>query len=333
MLADVRRAVDWLLDALPAARADAATHAHLYRVPYTLALAGERAAAAGQLAWMQAEILGPDGDLRPGPARDAFADRWSSYPLAILAQGAWHLERYDLAQAVVRRLADFRDPATGGAYAARPERRTTARQDLFPTAQLGMTGLTVNDPELADGAFVWLRDLYTSQPELPARLYTATDGPVLITDVDDDRFGLCTDFHQRRQAFYNPGIAAAFLARYSLRTGSSEARQLADAYLALTVQGSPDQFDHRDSVQVCKFAWGAAALLDLTSEPRYAEHVERMLQWFADAQHPDGHWENSPFLLPDGATLGSNIEVTAEFVQHLVFAASALGAAGSLSWS
>jgi hypothetical protein len=332
MLSEVRRALDWLLDALPAARADRSAHAHLYRVPYALALAGERAAAADQLAWMRAEILTDDGDLRAGPARDAFADRWSSYPLAIIAQGAWHLERYDLAGAVLDRLAAFRDPATGGAYAARPERRATGRQDLFPTAQLGLTGLTVNDGELADGAFAWLRHLYASQPELPERLYTATVGATLITDVASDRFGLCTDFHQPRQAFYNPGIAAAFLARYALRTGSAGARELADSYLMLTVQGSPDQFDFRDSVQVCKFAWGAAALLDLAPTPRYRDYAERMVRWFAEAQHPDGHWSNSPFLLPDGPTLGSNVEVTAEFVQHLLFVSGALaGSARSLS--
>jgi hypothetical protein len=85
------------------------------------------------------------------------------------------------------------------------------------------------------------------------------------------------------------------------------------------------QFDYTDSVQICKFAWGAANLLDLDpSNARYRGHVERMARWFLDSQAPDGHWENSPFLFTDGPTVGSNVEVTIEFVQHLVFVSAAL---------
>ncbi|HTF10982.1 MAG TPA: hypothetical protein VK659_22680, partial [Asanoa sp.] len=143
-------------------------------------------------------------------------------------------------------------------------------------------------------------------------------------EVDEDRFGVATEFNAPRQAFYNPGIAAAFLARYCAARSEPSARLLADSYLSLTEGGGPQQFDSTESVQVCKFGWGAAALLDLSSQPRLLEHVLRMARWFLDCQHPDGHWQNSPFLLPGGATLASNIEVTAEFIQHLVTIASAL---------
>jgi hypothetical protein len=326
----VQAATQWLLSKLGDGLPDDVVP-HTYRVPFALTLVGRRGDAARVMSWLEREVLDADGDLRPGPMRTAFSARWSSYPLAILAQAAWHLERFGTAASIVRTLARFQDPAYGGAYAERPELRTTGRQDLFPTAQLGITGLTVGDDALADGAFHWLATLFDLQPDLPSRLFTATDGARLITDPDEvaaDRFGLCTDFRAPRQAFYNPGIAAAFLARYSARWNSPAARQLADAYLALTVGGGDVQFDHTDSVQVCKFAWGAAALLDLDPQPHYREHVERMARWFLDAQHADGHWQNSPFLLPDGPTTGSSIEVTAEFIQHLVVVATALAGAG-----
>ena len=240
-----------------------------YRVPYALVLAGRRPEAARVLSWMERAVLDESGDLREGPMRDAFSQRWSSYPLAILAQAAWHLERYGLAESIRRTLHRFVDVQTGGAYAQRPELRSHRRQDLFTTAQLGLTGLTVRDDTLADGAYRWLQDLYDLQPELPARLYTGYDGTRLICaprDVNDDRFGLVTEFHAPCQAFYNPGIAAAFLARYSAVRGETAAYELAAAYLALSEQGGTAQFDFAESVQICKFGWGAAALLDTSPQ-------------------------------------------------------------------
>lgn len=49
-----------------------------------------------------------------------------------------------------------------------------------------------------------------------------------------------------------------------------------------------------------------------------------MAQWFIDSQDDDGNWDNSPFLMPNGHTIGVAIEVTDEFVQHLVTIGSAL---------
>lgn len=332
--AGVRTATGWLLEQLGGLldeSADDERGAHLtpgcYRVPLALALAGHRPEAARFLTWLQGNVLDESGELRDGLMRTAFAQRWSSYPLAIIAQAAWQLERYDLAEAIRRALAGYQDPATGGAYAQRPDLRTHRRQDLFPTAQLGLTGLTVRDDALADGAFRWLQTLFHQQPELPARLYTGCDGDRLMCAPDDiavDRFGLVTDFHEPRQAFYNPGIAAAFLARYSAQHHEPAALELARAYLTLTEQGGALQFDAADSVQICKFGWGAAALLDADPQPRYLEHAARMARWFLECQHPDGHWQNSPFLLPDGPTPASNVEVTAEFIQHLVTISTAV---------
>src|SRR5262245_57725991 len=54
-----------------------------YRLPWTLALAGERAVGARVLSWIERNVLTHGGDFAPGPARDAWRHRWSSYPLAI----------------------------------------------------------------------------------------------------------------------------------------------------------------------------------------------------------------------------------------------------------
>ena len=52
--------------------------------------------------------------------------------------------------------------------------------------------------------------------------------------------------------------------------------------------------------------------------------VLRMAKWFLDSQLEDGRWENSPFQDPQ-PTDQSNLEITVEFVQHLVTLQVALG--------
>jgi hypothetical protein len=317
--AGIDRGCRYLLDRIDGSGSPGARHCHYYRVPWALALSGHRREAAAVLSWVERNALEANGDLRP-EARVGFDTHWSSYPLANLATGAWHLERYDTASLLAGRLAAFQHPELGGAYAAHPAHRADQRQDLFPTAQLGMTGITTGHLDLAHGAYRWIRLLYDSQPELPHRLYSATDGDRLITDIADDTMAwqVITDFGKARQAFYNPGIATAFLGRYHLATGDAEALDLAVKYLELTVSGTRAQFDHTDSVQVCKFAWGASVLYEATGEPTYLDHMLTMTRWFLDAQNEDGSWDNSPFLMALAAHPPSvRIEVTAEFVQHL----------------
>jgi hypothetical protein len=281
------------------------------------------------MSWIEREALDGTGDLLPGQPRAAFQTRWSSYPLANLATGAWHLERYDVAKRIVRRLHAFQHPETGGAYAGHPDHRADDRQDLFPTAQLGMTGLTTGDTDLAEGAFHWFDRLYESQPDLPDKLYSAMEGTNLIADTGGDadlEWQVVTDFNKPRQAFYNPGIAAAFLGRYYMATREPKALQLARDFLDLTSQGSDIQFDHTDSVQVCKFAWGSAVLLEATGDARYLEDSLRMVSWFRDAQNQDGSWDNSPFLMQRAENPEYvRMEITAEFVQHLVTLETAIG--------
>lgn len=325
----IDRGVSWLVRQVGPDGHPGADHGHYYRVPWALAITGQRALAASVLSWVERETLDAEGDLRDGAPRSGFESYWSSYPLANLATGAWHLERYDTARLIARRLHAFQHPETGGAFAAHPDHRVDRRQDLFPTAQLGMTGLTTGDMDLADGAYRWMRLLYEAQPDLPSRLYSATNDSALIVDTGGDErleWQVVTDFHKPRQAFYNPGIAAAFLGRYHMATGSQEALTLARDFLELTVSGSEIQFDHTQSVQVCKFAWGASILLEATGETQYLDHALRMAGWFCDAQRADGSWDNSPFLMEGVEDVESvRVEITAEFVQHLVTIVTAVG--------
>jgi hypothetical protein len=300
-----------------------------YRLPWTLSLAGEPGVAARVLSWIEREALDATGDLRPGPAQEPNIHRWASYPLAIIALGAWRLERYATAQRILDTLERFQDPATGGAYTERPEVRASARQDLFPTAQLGMTALATGRMEVAHAAFRWVTALYDAQPDLPQRLYTGWDegGLITVAETPSEAFELITDLTKPRQCFFNPGIAAAFCGRYCAATGDDEARELGRALLRLSADGTPAQFDFSESRQICKFGWGAAAMLEVDPEGGHRRHVERMAHWFCASQEPDGHWVNSPFLEPDPSPM-SRLVTTSEFVLHVCTILAALEGSG-----
>lgn len=321
------RAVAWVVARLDGSGGPRYGGHQAYRLPWALALAGAPDHAARALSWLEGSVLTSKGDLAEGPMQDSFRHLWASYPLACMASGAWHLERYDTAGRLVRRLAVYQHPTLGGAYAERPEVRRSGRQDLFPTAQLGLTALLTGETEMAERAHRWMARLYEQQAYLPDLLYTATDDTGTLLDPPDDdpdlRWQVLTDLRAPRQAFYNPGIAAAFLARYHTRNGDPAALDLARRFFSLSTRATPRQFDYTESVQVCKLGWGAAVLLEADPTPEHLEWTMRMGEWFLAAQQPDGRWQESPFRRGDGDA--KDLAVTAEFLQHVCTIRSALG--------
>lgn len=271
-----------------------------YRMPWTLAVLGEREAAARVMSWIERNALTADGDLREGVPREAFTDRWATYPHALIAQGAWTLERFDTALTLVEKMAtDFQDPETGGAYLERAELRT-GRQFIFPTAQMGLAALTVGRRDVADAAFGWFERLWDAQPELPRILYPSWGPNGLRTVADhDDEFWTIVDFGKPRQAFYNPGISAAFLTKYFMVSREPRAREIADGMLRLSAEGTPDQFNYWESMQICKFGWGSAMAAEVEPGGPHIANVIRMARWYVDSQADDGSWVPSGFITPE----------------------------------
>ena len=82
--------------------------------------------------------------------------------------------------------------------------------------------------DVARGVAKWFQSLWDAQTELPDTLYAAWEGDGLVREWPEDPvrgapadFFLVTHFQEPRQASYNPGIAAAFLARYGAATGDA----------------------------------------------------------------------------------------------------------------
>ncbi|MGN7201384.1 hypothetical protein [Arthrobacter sp. SAFR-044] len=319
------RGVRWLTERVGADGApEGADRANAWwRAPWALAVGGAPDVASAMLGWIERTALTSDGDLREGPA-SAPAPGSPVYHLSPIAIAAWLLGRYDTAEAVNTAMARYQDPDSGGVY----EYATfdDPLQDMLKTAQLGVSALVTRDRNTADGVYSWLQETYALQQELPTRLYTSRRHGTLVTAFEpNEAFGRVVDFTAERQAYFQPGIAAAFLAGYSQQTGLRSPMDLAHSYLALNLNGTEQQFNDASSVQICKFGWGAAVAQAVSPNPDTLASVVKMAAWFMRNQRPDGSWAPSSFVRPE-PTLLDLYWKTAEHVMEVSYILNTLRA-------
>ncbi|MCS3835668.1 hypothetical protein HNR03_000248 [Pseudomonas sp. JAI111] len=293
-----------------------------WRAPWALCVAGAPQLASSMLGWIERNALTPEGDLRDGCFGGGGADS-PVYLLSPIAIAAQLLARYDIADKVMRRTKDFWDPQTGGVFEFR-DPGADPIQDMLKTCQLGVSALAVGDVSVLEGIYNWLRTHLDAQAELPERLYTTSRNGHPVSELNDrERFARCVEFNKPRQAYFYPGIAAAFLAGYYQKTGNHEALKLADRYLALNENGTFEQFTDTGSVQICKFGWGVAAMYSAQPTEYRLRWLNEMADWFISRQEPDGSWAPSSFMTP-APGLNDYFWKTAEHLMELSYIECAL---------
>lgn len=323
------RASDWIEDHYLDLISHPEALGRLYRLPYALARAGRLDSAQKAFEALDACVLDPAGDLAPGSMRDRFTSRWASYPLTILASGAHAVGHEGRAQTIFDAVARNLVAAdSGGLYGERAECRRSSRQDLFPTAQYGLTAIELGRREAAHTAGRWITQWWRIQPDLASAIYLSTDGNRLIVKDAPDRqgeAGSVLDFGTPGQPLASLGIAAAFMAQL----GSEDSSALA---VAMEIQSQYDRtpawaWDPQISVQLCKRAWGASQLLIATGDERYRQQLEEMLSWFESGVSEEGFWRAPSHLSSSRSRIESdavNAEITLEFIQHLTTIVHAL---------
>ncbi|MFI6309619.1 hypothetical protein ACIBEK_05620 [Nocardia fusca] len=322
------RGVQWLIDRIgdDGTPAGADRGNSWWRAPWALVVGGAPEAAARMLGWIERTALTDDGDLRPGPF-DAPMGHSPVYHLSPIAIAAWLTGRFDTANRIMEAMAKFTDERTGGVYDLR-DFAADPVQDTLKTSQLGISALMTGHREVADGVAEWLIQNYAEQPELPSRYYSSRRHGKLITEfADQEAFSRVLDFGRRHQAYFLPGIAAAFLAGYHQQTGDARAMASAHKYLAITTAGGDLQFDDPSTVQICKFGWGAAVTYAATSAPELRPWVTRMGEWFVRRQESDGAWAPSAYATSAPGLLDYYWK-TAEHVMELSQIVLALAAEG-----
>lgn len=295
------------------------------RVPWALALSGEPDTGAAVLRWAAQSQIDDGGDFAAGPARGSTGIN-PSYLLSHFVIGAWLLGDFALANKTMGGVRALRNPSTGGLpFMARGDVRF---DDLLCTAQAGLSAVFAGAGDVADSAYQWILNLVDQQPELAnGRLYTLCVGDKLLTEFDKKMsFIALVDFSKAKQAYYYPGMTAAFLTAYAGARGIDEPLEIANRLLQMNIEGSDVQYTDRASVQICKFGWGAAAMRLAGHQGDWIPHVCRMAHWFADWQNEDGSWSPSSFLVKAPGVVDNMIK-TAEHVMELNVMLEALGGA------
>jgi hypothetical protein len=286
-----------------------------YRAPWAFALTGHLATSSRNLDWIQKNMMTPEGAMEGVSPQGAFEKRYGSYPLACVLIGAALRQRFDILRVGLPHLETWQDPESGGFIDNRVDPHNTCEQELFPTAQGGMTYIMAGKLDLARMAGGWLKRLWEAQPDVEHNMYSVwTPEKGLAVDFPkDDEFLYLTHKDRPWQQHYNGGIAASFLAQLHMATGESEWLDLARKYQDFSMTTDECQFQ---SMQTCKSGWGSGLLYVITRQERYRDWTVRMGDWFADNQHEDGYWINTPALQPD-PTLADRIHITIEFVMHV----------------
>ena len=286
-----------------------------YRLPWTLHLVAEDTTAENFLEWIERNMLDSQGEFRGITPRGIFDQHYGSYPLACLLTGAQRLGRADLVKTCMPRLLSWQSPENGGFYGTRTPFAVQGEQELFPTAQGGMSLLAAGQIEAASRAGRWLEQLWQQQPDREHRLFQVTDSTgALITEYSGEQAVLyVTEKNDPWQHHYNGGIAAALLAELYLATADNHWLHSARNYQDFSMTTDACQFR---SMQTCKSGWGSGLLWKATSDPIYQDWTYRMGNWFVEHQFADGHWENTKFWNPH-PSLSDNVEITTEFVMHL----------------
>lgn len=293
-----------------------------WRAPWALVVGGAPEVAAQMIGWMEREALAEDGSLRPGPY-DAPPAQSPVYHLSPLAIASWLLGNYDTANRIMNAMTAFIDPESGGVFEYRSF-RSDPIQDTLKTAQLGVSALVTGQSTVSDGVANWLIRNYEDQPDLPNRYFSSRRNGELVTSFDQkDAFNRVVDYSLPQQAFFHPGIAAAFLTGYHEQTGNKRAIETARNYLKITTGGGDLQFEDPTSVQICKFGWGVAHTYQTASDADLRPWVIRMGEWFLARQKQDGSWAPASFMTPEPGPLDYYWK-TAEHVMELSYIITSL---------
>lgn len=190
-----------------------------------------------------------------------------------------------------------------------------AEAEVMSTCQAGFACLITGHLDAAKKVAYFLQRLWELQPELPERLYVVYDtakGELVTQFPPEESFGYVVISQAERQAYFMPGIAAAFLARLYMAEPRADYLELARRYEEFGMGCTGRMFD---VPQFCKVGWGSALLYQLTGEKHYLEFTLRCGDWYCAHQFPEGFWHNRDDWQPE--RLENRINVTAEFALHL----------------
>jgi hypothetical protein len=289
-----------------------------YKTLWAFAAAGHHDAGNRLASWVASHVQQPNGDFA-GSMRGTLQDNNWAYPNAWMTIGAHLLGRHDVSAPGMRFLLTLQDPHTGG-FRMQPTREDSI-QDVLNAAQCGNACLLTGNLDAALNVAAFLRMMQDAQPR-PAeeQFFVFKPGAGLRTEFPEERQRLHSiRIDTPRQAYFNAGIAPAFLSRLTMATGDASHVQLGMRYLEIAFHVLDEMYE---TAQVGKVGWGAALTYAVTSDQRYRQLAERVGDAIVAQQTDTGGWDNTGGYVNEAV----RIEVTAEFVVLLSEMIGALSA-------
>jgi len=289
-----------------------------YKVPSALAVAGEWRAAQRLLRWVADHHLTPAGDFR-APERKAHEpvhESWPTYANAWLIQGAQRVGRWDVARRGMTFLQTLQLPS-GGYYALDGD-----TQFLEPVGISwgGLAALMTGDLAAAQRAGDCLVRLVDQQPD-PMRFYFRmdADGGLITAVPNGAALNYVVDASQRKQIYYNPGIALIFLSHLYQATATERYLAAAATILAFTQRCAADVHRFPPSG---KLGLGCALYYALTGDGAARQGAINVAEYLIEPQGTDGAWRlpnEEPYAsLKNRESFDVLLDVTAEFAVFLL---------------
>jgi hypothetical protein len=294
------------------------------RLPWGLAVCGRSEIGAAVARWIEGYRLEPSGAFAPCPLTgQAYVDQFPHYWLGTFVIGAWLVGRQDLAIRSMRWLEAAQRPS-GGMAMLLPGENGEPVEDILSTSQVGLAALICGEHEIARKCADWVIGIARQNAAETATFYACMQGGELCTRPDPlVRWSSIIPFDQPRQAYYQPGMGAVFLANYARRYDCPESLNSARRLLAFNLKGSDAQFADLASVQACKFGWAVGEMHLVDPDGGWRPWVDRMTRWFIERQAPDGSWGPSRFADGEPSVADQMIK-TAEHVMELTVLMKAL---------
>lgn len=279
-----------------------------YKSLWALICSGRTSEANRLATWLSREVLTEEGDFA-GEMRGKLFDRSYAYPNAWLIVGAHKLGRYDISRRAMEFLLLLHHE-TGGFRVERDNE--DAVQDILNSCQAGNACLATGHIAEAKSVGRFMRTMYEAQPDPTHELFfVCKPGQGLRTSFPDERQKLHSIRHDTpRQAYFNMGIAGAFLARLAMATGDASWSVLGRDYLQLAFNTLDEMYE---TAQVGKVGWGAALVYQTTGDDQMRRLAERVGEAMLAQQTESGGWDNTGGYVNDAI----RTEVTAEFIALL----------------
>ncbi|MDQ6895273.1 MAG: hypothetical protein M3171_01455 [Actinomycetota bacterium] len=309
----VFRATRWLVQQLrpDGALGDPADGFTYHRAPWAFTLAGRHDEAYAVCGWVRRTLLTPGGDLS-GPERRS-TDGWA-YRDSSLIIGAHMLQQYDLSIGLMPSLLRWQDPVSGGFANDLTDDGPSDEMDIPYACGPGLACLITGELASAHRVADFLRTVHDAQDQLPDRMFCFwsrdRQAPIRYADPGFQERFVVENAVDRMQRWTAGGIAAAFLGRLHQAHPDPALVSLARAYQSFSMAATNAQLRYPSA---CKSSWGAAVLYEVTGDEVYLDWLGRFARWYLAAQEPEGYWH--PWV---ERTRGQVIEITLEFVMHLV---------------